>query len=126
MDDLGCFGWLRGVRIGSLNPAITEPTRIEIEGAGPLLPEDGDAFIVPSAWPGRYRVSLGLPEEDARVLQIVARLVARSAGHKKIILYAVPGREPFYKKFGFRRMLTAMAIFDTPELAKERGYIDDA
>ena len=27
------------VRIGSLNPAITEPTRIEIEGAGPLLLE---------------------------------------------------------------------------------------
>lgn len=58
--------------------------------------------------------------------EIVARLVALSAGHKKIILYSVPGREPFYRKFGFRRMLTAMAIFDNPTLAKERGYIDEA
>lgn len=58
--------------------------------------------------------------------EIVARLVALSAGHKKIILYSVPGREPFYRKFGFRRMLTAMAIFDNPALAKERGYIDEA
>lgn len=57
--------------------------------------------------------------------EIVAKLVALSAGHRKIILYAVPGREPFYKKFGFRRMLTAMAIFDDQALAKERGYIDE-
>jgi len=56
--------------------------------------------------------------------QIVARLVALSHGHKKIILYAVPGKEPFYRKFGFRRMLTAMAIFDDPAAARERGYID--
>jgi ribosomal protein S18 acetylase RimI-like enzyme len=57
--------------------------------------------------------------------QIVARLVALSAHHKKIILYSVPGKEPFYKKFGFRRMRTAMAIFSDPGLARERGYIDE-
>ena len=56
---------------------------------------------------------------------IVARLLALSAGHKKIILYAVPGKEPFYKKFGFRRMRTAMAIFENQALAAERGYIDE-
>lgn len=54
---------------------------------------------------------------------IVAKLVALSAGHKKVILYAVPGKEPFYKKFGFRRMRTAMAIFENQALAEERGYI---
>ena len=43
--------------------------------------------------------------------QIVATLVRLSQGHRKIILYAVPGKEAFYRKFGFRRMLTAMAIF---------------
>lgn len=57
--------------------------------------------------------------------QIVARLVERSRGHKKIILYAVPGKEPFYKKFGFKRMRTAMAIFENPTAAAERGYVDD-
>lgn len=57
--------------------------------------------------------------------QIVSRLVALSAGHKKIILYAVPGKEPFYKKFGFRRMRTAMAIFQNQALAAERGYVDE-
>jgi ribosomal protein S18 acetylase RimI-like enzyme len=56
---------------------------------------------------------------------IVERLVALSAGHKKILLYAVPGKEPFYRKFGFRRMRTAMAIFENQELARQRGYIDE-
>jgi GNAT superfamily N-acetyltransferase len=57
--------------------------------------------------------------------EIVARLVERSRGHRKIILYAVPGKEPFYRKFGFKRMRTAMAIFENPALALERGYVDE-
>jgi GNAT superfamily N-acetyltransferase len=55
--------------------------------------------------------------------QIVQYLVDRSRGHKKIILYAVPGKEPFYRRFGFLRMNTAMAIFDDPQGAIERGYL---
>ena len=43
---------------------------------------------------------------------IVAKLVALSEGHKKIILYANPGKEGFYKKLGFKKMNTAMAIFE--------------
>lgn len=57
--------------------------------------------------------------------EIVSRLVALSHGHKKIILYSVPGKEPFYRKFGFRRMLTAMAIFENQAQAAERGYVSD-
>jgi len=58
--------------------------------------------------------------------QIVGQLVERSRGHRKIILYAVPGKEPFYRKFGFKRMTTAMAIFDNQALAQQRGYLTDA
>lgn len=58
--------------------------------------------------------------------EIVATLVRLSEGHRKIILYAVPGKEGFYRKFGFRRMLTAMAIFPDPQDARQRGYIDEA
>jgi ribosomal protein S18 acetylase RimI-like enzyme len=56
---------------------------------------------------------------------IISRLIAQSKGHRKIILYAVPGKEPFYKKFGFRRMTTAMAIFQDQERAAADGYIDE-
>ncbi|HSW08419.1 GNAT family N-acetyltransferase [Aquabacterium sp.] len=58
--------------------------------------------------------------------QIVARLVALSRGHKKIILYAVPGKEGFYRKLGFKRMRTAMAIFENQAQALERGYVDES
>ena len=58
--------------------------------------------------------------------QIVSRLVDLSRGHKKIILYAVPGKEPFYKKFGFLRMTTAMAIFENQQQQLERGYLSEA
>ena len=54
--------------------------------------------------------------------QLIQALVDRSRGHRKIILYAVPGREPFYEKFGFRRMNTAMAIFADPQKAAADGY----
>lgn len=53
---------------------------------------------------------------------LIERLIELSRGHRKIILYAVPGREPFYAKFGFRRMNTAMAIFTDPQRAAADGY----
>ena len=57
--------------------------------------------------------------------KIVGRLVALSASHKKVILYAVPGKESFYRKFGFKRMTTAMAIFENQSQASERGYLTE-
>ncbi len=57
--------------------------------------------------------------------QIVAKLVELSSGHRKIILYSVPGKELFYKKLGFKRMSTAMAIFENQAVAMERGYINE-
>ena len=57
---------------------------------------------------------------------IVASLVGLSKGHKKIILYAVAGKEPFYRKLGFRRMKTAMAIFRNQEEAVRNGLLGDS
>ena len=56
---------------------------------------------------------------------IVEKLVALSAGHRKIILYAVPGKESFYRKLGFLRMTTAMAIFQNQPLALEWGLVNE-
>lgn len=88
-------------------------------GAGRVLADGADcAYLCDIAvLPGHQGTGVGQA--------IVARLVALSAGHKKIILYAVPGKEPFYRRFGFRRMLTAMAIFENQAQALERGYVSD-
>jgi ribosomal protein S18 acetylase RimI-like enzyme len=57
---------------------------------------------------------------------IVSQLVEFSRGHRKIILYAVAGKEPFYKKLGFKRMRTAMAIFKNQQQALDGGLIDES
>ncbi len=57
---------------------------------------------------------------------VVQELVRLSSGHKKIILYSVPGKESFYSKLGFLRMLTAMAIFEDQKAAIQRGHVSES
>ena len=57
--------------------------------------------------------------------EIVEKLIALSSGHKKILLYSVPGKESFYRRFGFRRMTTAMAIFENQPSALEKGLVNE-
>jgi hypothetical protein len=54
---------------------------------------------------------------------MVSKLVEFSKGHRKIILYAAVGKEPFYLKLGFKRMATAMAIFQNQAQALENGLL---
>jgi ribosomal protein S18 acetylase RimI-like enzyme len=56
---------------------------------------------------------------------IVSKLVEFSKNHKKIILYAAIGKEAFYKKLGFKRMTTAMAIFKNQTEVLESGIVVD-
>ena len=88
-------------------------------GAGRALADGADCSYIcdVAVLPAHQGTGLGK--------EIVARLVALSQGHKKIILYSVPGKEPFYRKFGFRRMLTAMAIFENQAQALEGGYVSE-
>ena len=69
-----------------------------------------------------------LPEHQGSGLgkEVVNRLVEASREHKKIILYSVPGKEGFYKKLGFLRMLTAMAIFQDKQAAIATGHLGEA
>ena len=56
---------------------------------------------------------------------VVSKLVDLSKDHKKIILYAAVGKEPFYRKLGFKRMATAMAIFRNQAQALANGLLID-
>ncbi|WP_293762030.1 GNAT family N-acetyltransferase [uncultured Aquitalea sp.] len=55
--------------------------------------------------------------------EVIRSLMSDCAGHRKIILYAVPGKEGFYRSLGFRRMATAMAVFENQEAATARGLL---
>lgn len=57
--------------------------------------------------------------------EIVSRLVQMSSEHRKIILYAAPGKEDFYRRLGFRPMTTAMALFQDEAEAIARGVVGE-
>ena len=65
------------------------------------------------------------PDYQGRGLgkEIVLRLRDLSKNHRKIILYAAPGKDAFYLKLGFKRMLTAMAIFANQDEAVATGLV---
>jgi len=65
------------------------------------------------------------PDHQGRGLgrEVVRRLVSAASGHKKILLYANPGTEPFYERLGFLRMNTAMAIWHAPAAAVATGLL---
>lgn len=86
-------------------------------GAGRVLADGVDCAYVCDVALLPSHQGLGLGRE------IVQHLVRLSQGHKKIILYSVPGKEPFYRKLGFRRLLTAMAIFENEAQAIARGHL---
>jgi ribosomal protein S18 acetylase RimI-like enzyme len=92
----------------------------KLVGAGRALSDGADCSYI-------CDVAL-LPSHQGHGLgkAIVQRLMDLSAGHKKIILYAVPGKEPFYRKLGFMRMRTAMAIFEDQAAAIARGHIEES
>jgi ribosomal protein S18 acetylase RimI-like enzyme len=88
-----------------------------IVGVGRALADGTDcSYICDVAVHPEYQ-GLGLGK------QIVQKLMELSQGHKKIILYANPGKEGFYTKLGFKRMNTAMAIFRNEEEAIKTGTI---
>lgn len=55
--------------------------------------------------------------------QIIEAIVASLPGCN-FILYASPGKEPFYGKLRFRRMKTGMALFTKPEVMSTRGFTE--
>jgi GNAT superfamily N-acetyltransferase len=54
----------------------------------------------------------------------IMRFLMADCGARNQMLHAVPGKEGFYAKLGFRRMTTAMARFDNAEWWRQRGYIE--
>ena len=68
------------------------------------------------------------PDHQGRGLgrDIVRRLVDRASGHRKIILYANPGTEPFYAALGFLPMNTAMAVWHDPAAGIASGVLRPA
>jgi len=89
----------------------------KIVGVGRALADGRDcSYICDIAVHPEYQ-GIGLGKK------IIQSLVDQSDGHKKIILYSNPGKEGFYKKLGFKKMNTAMAIFQNEAAMLENGTL---
>lgn len=56
--------------------------------------------------------------------EILIKNIMAPIAHCNVILYASPGKEGFYQKYGFRRMKTGMAGFQNAEYMAQRGFIE--
>lgn len=100
-----------------------------------------NSTLVCFAWDGEELVGMGralsdgirqsviydlcmLPERQGQRLgsRMMEAMLERLAT-PTTVLWAVPGKEPFYARFGFKPMLTAMARFESPEDQAAKGYI---
>jgi len=66
-----------------------------------------------------------LPEYQGKGIgTMIMKNLIEKANAEIIMLFANPGKEPFYTRFGFRKMKTAMAIMDAPEYRRQQGLIE--
>lgn len=66
-----------------------------------------------------------LPQYQGKGIgRMIMKYLLERANAEIIMLFANPGKEPFYGKIGFRKMKTAMAITDNPELLRKKGLIE--
>lgn len=71
-----------------------------------------------------YDVAVVPEFQKAGIGRIIMEQILTRLQGCNIILYARPGKEDFYRKFGLRKMQTGMALFRNPERMKERGFTD--
>lgn len=66
-----------------------------------------------------------LPEYQGKGIgsRIIRHLI-QAAKVDVVMLYAAPGKEAYYKRFGFQKMKTAMAIFPSEDEAKKMGLLE--
>lgn len=66
-----------------------------------------------------------LPSYQGRSIgRLIVHEIHKGLQDINIILYASPGKEVFYKKNGYNRMLTGMAKFTNQSVMCEKGFID--
>ncbi len=66
-----------------------------------------------------------LPEFQGKGIgALIIKTILCRLSHCNIILYASPGKEGFYQKYGFRKMKTGMAYFQKGISMHERGFTE--
>lgn len=66
-----------------------------------------------------------IPEFQGKGIgKTIMQNILQHVSHCNIILYASPGKEGFYRKHGFRKMKTGMALFKKGSAMRDNGFTD--
>jgi ribosomal protein S18 acetylase RimI-like enzyme len=66
-----------------------------------------------------------LPEyQGNKIGKLIVEHILNSIPQCNFILYASPGKEPFYEKLNFKKMKTGMALFRYPEMMQKKGFTE--
>jgi len=71
-----------------------------------------------------YDIAVLPTYQGKKVGKLIVDEIHKDLQKINIILYASPGKEPFYRKLGYFRMLTGMANFNNASIMREKGFIE--
>jgi len=126
--------WAEACRIFERAPLGTREPDI-------LKPTFENSDLVCFAWDGDTLAGLGRALSDGHVQSVIYDLcmlpeyqgmglgfrmmeaMIEKLDTKNVVLWAVPGKEGFYARLGFKSMLTAMALVEDPKETAGQGYI---
>ena len=67
-----------------------------------------------------------LPEFQNRGVgrSIMEALLEQLPKNAPVLIYAAPGKQDFYRKFGFGNLKTGMGLFPNPAMSRAKGYLE--
>jgi len=71
-----------------------------------------------------YDVAVLPSHQGCNIGRLIIQKIVTSLPMCNFILYASPGKEPFYEKLNFRKMKTGMALFIKPDIMKDKGFTE--
>lgn len=55
---------------------------------------------------------------------IMKALLEKLPKDAPVLLFSAPGKQDFYRKFGFGNLKTGMGLFPNPEMSRAKGYLE--
>lgn len=71
-----------------------------------------------------YDVAIRPDRQGQGLGALIVKTLLEGLPGMNVILFAMPGREGFYRKIGFARMLTGMASFVRRDAMRQKGFTD--
>ena len=55
---------------------------------------------------------------------IMEALLEKLPKSAPVLIFVAPGKQDFYRKFGFGNLITGMGLFPNPDMSRAKGYLE--